>query len=252
MIRKEKNGVEWLEFELFQQFPRLRHGIFLRKGGVSQGEFSSLNIGFRSLDSQENILENLRRALACLDLQEWRRGRLNHGDAVVVAEEAPSDPEFQFDGLATKKEDLGLVITHADCQAAIFYDPVTSLVANIHSGWRGSVQNIYGKAIEFMRERFGVRPENLFVGISPSLGPQDAEFIHYKKELPSPFWSFQPQENYFDFWEISRHQLQEAGVPGSQIQIAGISTVREPEDFFSYRRDKGSGRNATIAALSPQ
>ncbi|CRX38834.1 peptidoglycan editing factor PgeF [Estrella lausannensis] len=250
MIRKEKNGVAWLEFELFQQFKEVRHGIFLRKGGVSSGEFSSLNIGFKSEDSQENILENLNRSLKCLDVKEWRRGRLNHGSTVVLAEEAPSDPQFQFDGLATKREELALVITHADCQAALFYDPVNRALANIHSGWRGSVLNIYSSTIRFMQERFGSRPENLFVGISPSLGPEDAEFIHFKKELPRHFWPFQPKENYFDFWEISKAQLQEAGVPQSQIQIAGISTVREPEDFFSYRRDKGSGRNATIAALA--
>ena len=249
MIRKEKNGVAWLEFELFQQFKEVRHGIFLRKGGVSTGEFSSLNIGFKSLDSQENILENLTRSLKCLDLKEWRRGKLNHGDTVILAEEAPSDPDFQFDGIATTQEELALVITHADCQAALFYDPVAKALANIHSGWRGSVLNIYGNAIRFMQERFGTKPENLFVGISPSLGPEDAEFIHFKKELPNHFWPFQIKENYFDFWDISKTQLQEAGVPESQIQIAGISTVKEKEDFFSYRRDKGSGRNATIAAL---
>ena len=145
MIRKEKNGVEWLEFELFEQFPLLRHGVFLRKGGVSLYELSSLNIGFKSGDLQENILENLSRALQCLDLKEWRRGRLGHGSTVIALEDYERDPLIAYDGLITKKKEVGLVITHADCQAVILYDPVTHSLANVHSGWKGSVLNILGK-----------------------------------------------------------------------------------------------------------
>ena len=46
------------------------------------------------------------------------------------------------------QKDCGLVIQHADCQAAIFFDPVRKAIANVHCGWRGSVCNIYAKTVE--------------------------------------------------------------------------------------------------------
>lgn len=248
MIRKEKNGIEWLEFELFQQFSKLRHGIFLRKGGVSVGALNSLNIGFKSND-KENVLVNLSRALSCLELKEWRSCQSDHGDCLIALEDHPLEPQFSYDALMTRKKEVGLVITHADCQAVILYDPVTNSIANVHSGWRGSVLNILGKAVLHLQERFGAKPQNIFAGISPSLGPDEAEFIHYKKELPESFWPYQVKENYFDFWEISAMQLQRAGVKCAHIDIARMPTKQNEEDFFSYRRDKSMGRNASIAAL---
>ena len=247
MIEKEKNGVLWLEFELFQQFQNLSHGVFLKKGGVSTGQFSSLNLGFSTQDNQENILENLSRALFCLNLNQWERGRFSHEERVIALEDH-SDLEFSFDGMATQKKDVGLVITHADCQAIILYDPVSEVVANIHSGWKGSILNILGKAVELMQERFFSKTKNIFAGISPSLGPDDAEFVHYKKEIPEDLWRYRSGKNFFNFWDISRMQLLKAGLRPEHIEIAGISTRRHP-DFFSYRRDRFCGRNATIAAI---
>lgn len=149
----------------------------------------------------------------------------------------------------TDVKGLGLLITHADCQAAIFYDPVHRALANVHSGWRSSVQNIYLETIHKMRERYGSRPEDLRVGISPSLGPEAAEFRDFKTLFPEPFWSFQTKAEYFNFWEISRWQLISAGVLPHHIEIAGICTYSTPKDWFSYRREPCSGRHGTIAAL---
>src|SRR5690606_29333339 len=105
-----------------------------------------------------------------------------------------------FDGMMTAQEGTGLLIRHADCQAAIFYDPKRRVIANIHCGWRGSVQNIYQKTVTQMEERYGTRARDLFVCIGPSLGPYHAEFIHYKEEIPPSFWAFQVRPNHFDFW----------------------------------------------------
>lgn len=87
------------------------------------------------------------------------------------------------------------------------------------------------------------------MGIGPSLGPNRAEFINHKVELPSTFLPFQFKENYFDFWEISKMQLSDAGICKEHIEIAGICTYSEEDDFFSHRRDKKRGRNGTVVAL---
>ena len=141
------------------------------------------------------------------------------------------------------------MIKHADCQAAIFYDPVHHAVSCVHAGWRGNVQNIYAHAIAFMAGKFHSQPADILVCISPSLGPHFSEFKNYKTEFPESFWPFQIRPNYFNLWEISRTQLQECGILPHHIEIASICTYANEQDFFSYRRDKVTGRNATVVAL---
>ena len=152
------------------------------------------------------------------------------------------------DALITHEIGVALPILHADCQAAIFYDPITGAIANAHSGWRGSVQNIYGEVVKRLI-KMGSRPENILVSISPSLGPTCAEFVHFEKELPKEFHHFQVNPFYFDFWEISRMQLTALGILETHIEIAEICTHTHEKEFHSYRRDKTEKRNATVIAL---
>lgn len=249
MLRKEKNGIVWLEYESFLQFPNLKHGVFLRHGGNSTGKHSSLNLSY-SVDDQECVVRyNEQRVLSLLGLDTALRGKLCHGKHIHPVKDVSSKIETSCDGLTTKIKNIGLLVTHADCQAAIFYDPITHSLAVVHSGWRGNVQNIYAETIGQMKAQFRASPENIHVGISPSLGPQSAEFIHYKTELPESFWTHQVKPNYFDFWEIGRMQLKQAGILADHIELAAICTYANPQDYFSYRREKVCGRHATIAAL---
>jgi YfiH family protein len=139
-------------------------------------------------------------------------------------------------------------VQQADCQAVLLFDPVKKVVANIHCGWRGSVDNIIGKVIATMTDSFNVNPANLLAGISPSLGPCCAEFINYRTELPSSFWSYQVKPNYFDFWQISKDQLQGAGVNADKIETSSICTACN-NDWFSYRRDKATGRFCSVISI---
>jgi len=246
MLRKKKGGVRWLEFELFADIPNLRHGVFLRQGGVSTGDYSSLNLSYDSGDNPHHVRENLRKVQKVLKVDDLVCIRQEHGKHVT---EAIGNEAFIGDAFTTETPGRALVIRHADCQAAIFYDPIHHAVANVHSGWRGSVQNIYAATIDFMRVSYGTQPENLLVGISPSLGPNHAEFVNYRQELPESFWEFQVKPNYFDFWGISTMQLRGCGVLPHHIEIAGICTYSHPEDYFSYRRDKARGRHGTIVTL---
>jgi polyphenol oxidase len=249
MIRKKKDGLEWLEFDLLVDIPGLIHGIFLRHGGVSEGPYCSLNIGGGTGDDPNKIAENRRRLFEALNVQRWVGGKQMHGNEVAFIED-PNQPARECDALITNRKDIGLMIKHADCQAAIFYDPVHQAIANVHSGWRGNVKNIYGATIKKMMKVFGSKPEDLLVGISPSLGPDRAEFINYKVELPEEFWRFQIRPQYFNLWAVARFQLEASGVLPHHIQIAEICTHTEERDYFSYRRDKVSGRNATLVMLS--
>jgi YfiH family protein len=246
VIRKEANGIEWLEFELFQGLP-LQHAVFLRKGGVSTGPFASLNLGRYAGDEEKHIEENQKRVAACFDFLPITYVEQVHKDAVV--EIVKEGEKIIADALITNKRSLPLAMTHADCQVAIFYDARNHALAVVHAGWRGNVLNIYEKTLAKMEQLYGSKREELLVVISPSLGPNAAEFIHYKEEFPPSFWKFQIRHNYFDLWVIAENQLQQSGVPLEHIQIARQCTFENPSDFFSYRREKKSGRHATIASL---
>lgn len=245
MIRKEKQGIHWLEFELLADLPYLRHGVFLRHGGHSQGLYTSFNLCPYVGDNLQHVAANLSDAVDIMGVSKFIWGQQHHGKMIADA----NDANLRCDGLTTATPKQGLLIHHADCQAAIFVDPVQRAIANVHSGWRGSVQNIYAEAVAYMQRHYQSHPADLLVCISPSLGPQNAEFIHYRQELPEAFWEFQVKPNYFDFWAISTMQLKQCGVLDHHIQIAGISTYAHPEDYYSYRYSKIRGGHGTVVAL---
>ncbi len=254
MQRKKNDQLEWLEFDLLADIPQVKHAVFLRHGGYSQGSFVSLNTGFHVGDKKEHVQANLH----CIQTQLQREvpnwihfiwGRACHGKAIAHVNIQSPQELIDKDGLMTADSGLTLMMKHADCQVALFYDSKHHVAANIHAGWRGSVANIYRETIQQMHQTFGTHPSELLVCISPSLCPDEAEFIHYRSELPEEFWHFQVRPTYFDFWSISEYQLQAEGVLPHHIEVARLSTYSNPYDFFSYRRDKVTGRHATCITL---
>lgn len=248
MIRKQAQGIQWLEFEIFSDFPELVHGIFLRHGGVSGFPYTTLNAGSNCADEVQNVVENCRRMRQILHIPHVVEAKQVHGDAVVWVRDA-SQEIGECDALITQKEQVALMIKHADCQAAVIYDPVQRALANVHSGWRGNVKNIYRQVVEKMAQVFGSQPKDLLVGVSPSLGPEHAEFKNYRDEFPEAFWKHQVKPAHFDLWQIAREQFEQCGVLPSHIEIARICTYTNPQDYFSYRRDGLTGRHATFAML---
>jgi hypothetical protein len=248
MLRHAENGIEWLTFELFAECKELKHGILLRKGGHSQKNFASLNLSFSVGDNNSHVQQNLQKVQKACRLPPLSTLRQAHGKAIWDLQ-MPCSEASTADALVTRIPHQTLFITHADCQAAIFYDPVNHVLANVHAGWRGNVQQIYREVIEYLKGKYGTQPKNILAGISPSLGPKHAEFKHYQQEFPQAFWEYQVAPNYFDLWAIAKMQLIACGLLDSHIEIAQMDTFDAPGDFFSYRRDRETGRNATFAVL---
>lgn len=248
MLHKQRDEVQWLEFELLAECPVI-HGCLMRYGGCSTGAFESLNLGRSVGDKIENIAANFTKVINALEIPEIVSAKVCHG-ATVTEVHSPSSDFPISDGLSTKTVNLGICVTQADCQAAIFYDPVHHAISNVHCGWRSNVQNIYKNTVLSMQKSYGSKPQDLLVCISPSLGPESAEFINYRTELPEPFWDFQIKPLYFDLWAISEWQLKEAGVLSHHIQIAKMDTLTN-DDFFSDRRLRPCGRQATVCVLKP-
>lgn len=248
MIRREENGLVWWEFELLADYP-VRHAIFTRHGGVSPAPYSSLNLASTVGDIQKNVEENLTRMQGVLSVSQLHTAQQCHGDVLqAVSKENLGYPIF-CDGLHTSLKEVGLVVRHADCQPALFYDPKNHVAASVHCGWRGSVQNIYAATVNQLVHTYRTDPQDLLVCIGPSLGPKNAQFLNYQTELPPSFWPFQVKPCYFDFWAISRWQLETAGVLPHHIQIAEMDTYAQTDQFFSHRKEKLTGRNAVVIAL---
>ncbi len=230
--------------------------MFDRYGGVSDGRYSSLNIGKISGDEEKHVKENRQRVRTTMDVSTLLFAKQVHGNNVYcLSTQLEGDTEIDgVDALVTDQTDVGLVIQQADCQAVLLFDPERDVIAAIHCGWRGSVQQIIARTILVMTEQYGSKPANIRAVISPSLGPCCAEFINYKKELPEDFYRFMVSGDRFDFWQISRYQLVCAGLVESHIRTAAICTCCSP-DYFSYRRasrtDGGvTGRNCSVIMLN--
>lgn len=226
------------------------HGSFSRKGGISLAPFDSLNISFDVGDNKEHVQANCHAIRQKLGLSLLLQSKQCHGTDIHVI----VDPHAEIppcDGLITHLKGVGLMIKHADCQAALFYDPIQQVIAAVHAGWKGSCGQIYTKTIQILKEKFGSRPENLLVGLSPSLGPDHAEFVNYRSEFSEAFWDYQVKPTYFDFWAISCDELKSAGVLAHHIEVARKCTYANP-DCFSYRREKVTGRMGSVIALTLQ
>ncbi len=241
----------------------LVHGVFSRAGGVSAPPYKSLNLGLNCGDRADHVIENRNRMLGALELSRGVFLNQVHGTGIHVlkqgmdAKDQVWDTQTGFtpapvtaDGLVTDIPDLALVIQVADCQAVLLFDPEKQVIANVHSGWRGSVANILDRCVDTMVSEFDCRPASILAGISPSLGPCCAEFINFKDEIPRALWGYKSLDRpYFNFWQISRDQLAQKGVQPKNINQMDICTACNTDQFFSYRKQNNTGRFAAAIAL---
>jgi hypothetical protein len=279
VIVKRKNGVSFLEFRKISSFSGIRHGIFTRNSGTSIGPYRSLNVSFGVGDEDRNVIANRKIISQCINEKDLVFLNQVHGNRTIVFEKnrysykvfdtAPvSDGEyseispkpidnfhpeferrFEGDAMVTNIPQKFLVMQVADCQSVLIYDSVQQVVANVHSGWRGSISNIIGQTLQVMEKSFGCRAQDIVAGVGPSLGPCCAEFVNYEKEIPKMYWKYRDNNNHFDFWAISCDQFNEAGVPTENVELSRLCTKCDSKRFFSYRKKATTGRFAAFIGL---
>ena len=226
------------------------YGTFNRHGGVSPSPWDTNNVSFGLGDSSENVLANREQIKKAVGFKHLVSAKQVHDSKVYVVDGVPDeDIEVEgFDALITNVPGIGLMIQQADCQAVFLFDPEKKAVGIVHVGWRGSVADIIAETVYTMSQTFSTETVDIIAAISPSLGPCCAEFINFRSELPAALHGYQVQPNYFDFWKISRDQLSAAGIRPENIHVAGICTCCNP-DFFSYRREKDTGRFGSVIGI---
>ena len=246
------NGAPYYTFDHLSEAAGIVHGVFSRIGGESKGAYKSLNTALGVGDDREIVFSNRDIIKKAMGADELVFTHQTHGDHVVIVDngELAGLKKFKGDALITDITGKCLVIQVADCQPVLLYDPDKKVVANVHSGWRGSVSNITGKTVNAMKSAFGSSPDKILAGIGPSLGPCCAEFINYKTEIPDHLWQYKNEMHHFDFWRMTKNQLEAEGVLTENIRTAGICTKCNTKKFFSYRGEKKTGRFSAVIGLT--
>ncbi|MDL1963373.1 MAG: peptidoglycan editing factor PgeF [Deltaproteobacteria bacterium] len=252
MLLNDKNGILFFQFPNLAGFSEIQHGIFTRKCGYSKEPYNGLNVSFEVEDNPELVKQNRDILCNCIKGKEFVYAKQKHDTQIIILtknNKVRSNASFVGDAMITDILGKYLVIQVADCQSLLLYDPARHVVANVHSGWRGSIKNITGKTIKEMEKKFGCRSENIIAGIGPSLGPCCAEFVNYKKEIPFSLWKYRDNDNLFDFWALSLDQLLDAGLLIKNIHSSNICTKCNTDLFFSFRGEGTTGRFATVIGL---
>ena len=140
----------------------------------------------------------------------------------------------------------------------LIYDPVRKVIGLSHAGWKGTLHSIGPKTIATMQQAFASDPVDCIVGIAPSIGPDDYEVdqpvlaeINRLWQRPEQFCRPSgPGHWLLDLWRWNQLQFINAGVKTENIHIAGVSTARQPELFFSHRASQGTaGRFGVLMTL---
>lgn len=227
-----------------------------RKGGVSNGEYSSLNLGSNSGDRMELVDENTRCLCSAAGIhpEQLVCSEQVHGTEILFAEEPGQ--YHGYDSLVTNKNNLFLCIFTADCYPVLIYDPRHKASGAIHAGWKGTAGQIVVKTIAAMRRHFNSIPAECLAfigtGISANAYEVDREVA---KEFPpdtckrSTLWP--DEEKYLlDLGLVNYRQLLASGIAASNIERSPYCSFVDSELFFSYRRDQGkTGRMVSLIGI---
>lgn len=254
----ERDGVTFYRFAGLEEHAAVNHAIFTRLGGVSEPPFAELNLGHTVGDDPAAVEENHSRAYRVLGISgrnivtAW----LVHGRAVrVVGWEEAGQVIPRTDGLVTQTPGLVLFQRFADCLPVLFFDPVTLAVGIAHAGWRGTLAGVTPATVAAMQSVFGSRPEDLWVGIGPGIGPccyevgteviraVDVTFANAEALLPRVNGAV-----HFDLPGANVCQLRSMGV--EHIEVAPMCTACHVDEFFSHRAENGkTGRFGVAIGL---
>ncbi|MBQ9406402.1 MAG: laccase domain-containing protein [Desulfovibrio sp.] len=249
-------SVNYLAFS-FPGVPQVRCAFQTRTQGADSVASAGGNISYDVGTAAHIVAANrasLLAALQPLGLQAWAELRQVHGDVLIFEPETVAPEEqarVEGDGMATAAAGLGLLIKTADCQPILLAHREGGHVAAIHAGWRGNRCDFPITAVERFCQRYNLAPAEVLAVRGPSLGPQHAEFVNFAREWGQDWlpW-FDPQSQTMDLWALTRAQLIRAGLLARNIFGLDWCTAENSALFFSYRREKTCGRQASLIWIS--
>jgi YfiH family protein len=229
---------------------RVHAGVTTRTGGVSLPPYDSLNLALHVGDDPAAVAENrerLRRFL-CLPAEPiW----LNQVHGVQVCTDVQAGA--QADACVSHQPGQVCVVMTADCLPVLLCDQAGTVVAAAHAGWRGLAAGVIVETLT----RMLVEPATIMAWLGPAIGPQAFEvgddvrrvFLDLNDAYARVFTSHTPGKWLMDLYAAARLQLADLGV--TQLYGGEHCTYQDRQRFYSYRRDRATGRMASLLWIQP-
>lgn len=252
-----KDTIPYITYNSLSEISFINHAFSTRLGGVSEGIYSSMNMGFNRGDNPENVTKNYKRFCksAGFEYESLVASAQDHNTYVRVVTSAdkgigiykPRDMQ-SVDALTTNERGVTLVTYYADCTPLFFVDKKNKAIALAHAGWRGTAAKIGAKVIDTMEQNFGTDPSDLVCAIGPAISKccyeVDKEcadnFLSLKDLNPNDFVTEKSDGKYMlDLLEANRQILVSKGVKAENITVSDLCTNCSSELLWSHRATKG-------------
>jgi len=260
IIHVKKDELEYIQFRKLLEYKNIHHCFTLKPLDFA---------GNSNYEKNKKVVEkyfNILRKEFNFDIKNICRPKQTHTDRVEKIEDGDEGIYVQkfdnVDGFITDKKDKILMLSFADCTPLLFYDPTHNVIANIHSGWKGTLQKIGEKAVEKMQIEYGSNSKDIICCIGPHIRKCHFEVDEDVKEL---FYNeFKGLENiediiqynvvnnkyHIDTAKINKQILLNIGLKEENIIDSNICTVCNSDICHSFRKEKDlSGRAVTIIYL---
>ena len=249
--------VPYLTYNSLSEINFINHAFTTRLGGVSTGEFTSMNMAFNRGDNPDSVTENYKRFCksAGFDYESLVASAQDHHTVVraVTSDEKgigiykPRDME-SVDALITNEKGVTLVTYYADCTPLFFVDTKNKAIGLAHAGWRGTVGRIGEKVVEKMTELYGTNPADIKAEIGPAISdccyevdyPCAEHFLNLADLDSSKFVFEKGNGNYMvDLLETNRQIHTASGVKNENITVSDVCTNCNSDLLWSHRATKG-------------
>ncbi|MCQ2449674.1 MAG: peptidoglycan editing factor PgeF [Clostridia bacterium] len=247
----------------------VRHTFSTRLGGVSGEPFGRMNLSFNRGDERENVIRNYE--ILCdavgIDTAHLVLSKQTHTTNVRSVTSADcgtgySKVTFQdVDGLITDEPNVALVTQYADCVPLLFCDPVKRVIANSHSGWRGTAGRMGQVTVDKMVADYGCKREDIIAFIGPCIGPCCYEvdepvyqaFCAAGLNYDDVFLPTTAGHYMLDLPLANRIILLESGISEDHLDVTDLCTHCLHDELHSHRATGGKrGNMAAIIELIPQ
>lgn len=233
------------------QIPKIKHGFYLRHGGVSQGDFASLNCSQSNADRIENVIENRRRVAVDLGVEPRNLvtcKQVHSPDVVVVDSPWDTEASPEADGLVTKQKGIALGALSADCVTILFCDEEAGVIAAAHAGWRGALAGVVEQTIKTMVKQ-GADRSKIVAALGASIFQESyevtasmkEEFIAHENTAERFFKEGRMPGRYmFDLPGYVQYRAMSVGI--KECELSAFDTYVDKENYFSCRRSAHKGK----------
>jgi len=218
-------------------------GFFTSKGGISKGDFNSLNCSKSNDDKKNNVSKNIKIAINALGIKKKRLKLINqiHSNKIFFVNNNNLNKDIYGDGLITENKNIALGILTADCAPIFIFDKKKSIVCCLHSGWKGALNNIVSKGIKKIKRK-KIKSQNIIVIVGPCLGFNNFEvdkkfklkFIKKNRSYQKFFKSKNRNKDIFDLRNLINFQISKEGI--DNVFNIRKDTYKNSHIFFSHRR----------------